>query len=100
VDAALTKNRVKSTHGGKRAGAGRRKGAVTKATYDIRMLARQYCPEALIELARLARKSTSDNARVAAIKELLDRGYGKSPQPLTGEDGSGPIIVEIVRFGG
>lgn len=49
----------------------------------------------LEELVRLATKSASDSARVSAIKEVLDRAYGKAPQSLTGEDG-GPILSETV----
>lgn len=81
----LTKIQKKSSRGGKRPGAGRRKGAVIQATRDIRLLAREHAPEALLELARLARKAESEGARVAAIKEILDRAYGRSPQPLTGD---------------
>lgn len=36
----------------------------------------------MTELARIATKSESDAARVAAIKELFDRGFGKSRQSL------------------
>ena len=39
---------------------------------------------AIKELARLAAKAESETARVAAIKELLDRGYGKAMQPIQG----------------
>jgi hypothetical protein len=39
--------------------------------------------------------SDSDAARVSAAKELLDRGYGKSPQPQTGEGGTGPVLLAI-----
>lgn len=34
---------------------------------------------------------------LGAAKELLDRGWGKAPQPMTGADGEGPAIVEIRR---
>jgi hypothetical protein len=62
---------------------GRRPGSLNKATADIRELARNYGPEALVELARLAKEAASETARVAAIKEILDRAYGKSPQAVT-----------------
>jgi hypothetical protein len=42
-------------------------------------------PEAIKELARLAVKARSESARIAAAKELLDRGYGKARQPLVEE---------------
>jgi hypothetical protein len=43
----------------------------------LRELARRHAPEAIKELARLATKARSEATRVAAIRELLDRGYGK-----------------------
>jgi hypothetical protein len=33
---------------------------------------------------------------MAAMKELLDRGYGKSVQPQSGPDGEGNPVVEVV----
>ena len=82
---------------------GRQKGSPNKATADVKALARSYAPAALAELSRLATKAESEQARVAAIKEILDRAYGKSAQPMTGENGEGPIIhnlrVEFVSPG-
>jgi hypothetical protein len=46
----------------------------------VRELARQHCAGAIEELARLAVKAKSETARVAAIRELLDRAYGKPTQ--------------------
>ena len=80
--------------GGKRPGAGRRKGVPNKATADIKAMAQKYTPGALQVLHSIMKGSESDAARVSAAKELLDRGYGKSPQAITGTDG-GPIVVEI-----
>jgi hypothetical protein len=45
-------------------------------------LARQHAPTAIAELARLALKAKNETTRVAAIRELLDRGYGKPRQGL------------------
>jgi hypothetical protein len=39
--------------------------------------------DAFAELARLAKHSKSEQVRIAAIKEILDRAYGKSQQPLS-----------------
>jgi hypothetical protein len=61
---------------------GRQKGVPNKATADIKALAQQYAPEAVAELARLALNAESEPARVAAIKELLDRGFGKATQAV------------------
>ena len=48
----------------------------------MKELAQQHGPEIIKELARLALKAKSEQARVAAIKELLDRGYGKASAQL------------------
>jgi hypothetical protein len=68
---------------------GRVKGTPNKLTKDIKALAQVYGPAAIRRLADLAgltnRKGTEAQAeatRVAAMKELLDRGYGKAKQPL------------------
>ncbi len=66
---------------GKKTGGGSRHGRSNKATADIRALA-QSAPEAMKELYRIATSSESDTARVSAIKELFDRGYGKSAQKI------------------
>jgi hypothetical protein len=63
---------------------GRVAGTPNRATADIKALAQEYTPEAIKALAKLAGlvddvpPAESEQARVAAIKELLDRGHGKS----------------------
>ncbi len=37
----------------------------------------------------------SGKNRIAATRELLDRGYGKSPQPIDGDGEGGPIAHSI-----
>jgi hypothetical protein len=74
---------------------GRKAGTPNRATAEIKALARQHAPAAVAELARLATSAKSEQAKVAAIKELLDRGYGKSRQSME-VSGSGGIPVEIV----
>lgn len=59
---------------------GRPKGATNKQTLDVKELARDFTEEAVRSLAQIMRKGESEAARVAAIKELLDRGHGKSTQ--------------------
>jgi len=61
---------------------GRQAGTPNKATADIKALAAKHAPEAMIELARLATQAESEQARVAAIKELFDRGFGKARQSI------------------
>jgi hypothetical protein len=78
---------------------GRKKGVPNKVTADIKVLARQYTDAAMAELGRLAIQAESEQARVAAIKELFDRGYGKATQFLAGLEDEGPIQIVIKRFG-
>lgn len=72
---------------------GRVKGTPNKATADVKAMAMQYAPAAMKELARLCVEAESEPARVAAIKEIMDRAYGKARQPLVGDDASDPIRV-------
>jgi hypothetical protein len=53
---------------------------------DLRSLARAHTELGIQTLAGIARNTTSDTARVQAVGMLLDRGWGKAPQPHTGED--------------
>ena len=55
-------------------------GGRPKLIAELRELARAHAPDAIKELARLAIKARSEATRVAAIRELLDRGYGKAQQ--------------------
>lgn len=75
-------------------GPGRPKGLRNKRTLDMRALASPHGPESIQLLLKIARTGESEAARVSAIRELLDRGYGKAPQPLVGDD-SRPIIHAI-----
>jgi hypothetical protein len=88
--------------GGKRAGAGRPKGAVAKSTAEIKALAQVYGEKGVARLAVLAGLieghdgADSQVTQVMAIKELFDRAYGKSAQPQTGEGGEGNPVVEVI----
>ena len=87
--------------GGVRPGSGRKKGSKVRATIENRgtigELARAHTEIALETLVRIATKSESDAAAVAASNSLLDRGYGKPSQAIehTGKDG-GPIQTQQV----
>lgn len=75
-------------------GGGSRKGVPNKVTADIRALAQQYGPDALLGLAIMAgvtrpvehlpniKVATTDPAQKGAMDSLLDRAYGKATQPL------------------
>lgn len=88
--------------GGKRAGAGRPKGAKDKLTREagatLSDLARQHTATALEVLVQVARDGESEAARVSAANAILDRGYGKPTTPVehTGKNG-GPIQIDQVK---
>jgi hypothetical protein len=58
------------------------RGGRPKVLGDVQELARLHAPSIIIELARLALKAKSETARIAAIRELLDRGYGRTRQSV------------------
>jgi len=60
--------------------------AMSRVIAELRELARAHAPEAIAELARLAKDAKSETARIAAIKELLDRAYGKPTQFVAAEN--------------
>lgn len=68
--------------GGKRDGAGRPKGAVNKATADIREAAQEYSAQALQVLVQVATQGESEAAKVAAANSILDRAHGKPKQAV------------------
>lgn len=88
-----TPNRPKAKHGGKRAGAGRRKkqdrltstlpeielaAALTDAPpEDIESAVSNKAKAAIAGLVRVIQHGKSEQARVNACNKLLDRGYGK-----------------------
>lgn len=88
--------------GGKREGAGRPKGRRNKVTADIKEIAQGFGEEAIIQLVEIMRDGEAPHAaRVAATKEVLDRGYGKSQQFVdhTSTDGS-MTPVSLAHFYG
>ena len=56
---------------------GRAKGSLNKVTAEVKLIARRHGIEAVAALVAIMRQATSDATRIAAIKELLDRAYGK-----------------------
>lgn len=81
--------------GGKRPGAGRKPGKVSKAKRQLMDMAKDHAEIALKTLVEIAQKGESESARVSAANAILDRAYGKAPQAMThsGPDG-GPIKTE------
>ena len=67
---------------------------------DLESLARGYTEASIRRLGGYAvGKDTAPAIAIEAIKVLLDRGWGKCPQPVkhTGETGKGPVQVELVH---
>jgi hypothetical protein len=62
----------------------RKKGTPNFITRELKEIARQEAPTLVKELIRLATKAESEAVRVAAIKEMFDRGFGKATQPVEG----------------
>lgn len=62
---------------------------------SVRQLARKYSRLAVMTLVRLAKSADKDSVRAAAAVALLDRGYGKPTQPVSGEDGK--AIEFVIR---
>lgn len=60
-------------------------------------MARGYTNVCIRTLGGIATSGESEQARIQASAILLDRGYGKAAQPVTGEDGEGPVVVEIIH---
>lgn len=89
-----------AARGGKRDGAGRKVGAVNRATKEnkatLEELARAHTSTALATLAKICADGTSETARVAAANALLDRGYGKPAQAVQHTtDPNNPLAVNV-----
>lgn len=80
-------------------------GGRPKDMLGLRVLARKHTVEAVRTLVQIMKsKLAPEAARVSAATAILDRGYGKPAQAITGADG-GPvqfekIVREIVRPSG
>lgn len=86
------------THGGKRASAGRPPGKVSKAKRELADMAKDHCADALAVLVEVMTDVTAPHsARVSAANGILDRGYGKPPQAITGPGAEGAHLVTLVE---
>ena len=71
---------------------------MAKAPVDIRSLARAQTETCIRVLAGIVRQAKAPaQARAFAANSLLDRGWGKAPQSITGEDG-GDIRITIRKI--
>lgn len=70
-----------------------------KLPLDLRSLARAHTEVCVQTLAGIVREESCPTAsRVTAAGLLLERGWGKPAQPLTGENGEGEITIVIRRL--
>ena len=94
--AAGKKSKISSKRsGGRREGAGRPRGVPNKDRRDIRAAAQRHGHAALAEIVRLMMEAESEQTRLAAAREVMDRAYGKAPQAHTGEGGEGPVKIVV-----
>lgn len=72
-----------------------------KEDHHVRALARKYCEQAVATLAEIMSDREAPPAcRLTAANSLLDRGYGKPVQEVTGPDGTGllgDIVIKLVK---
>lgn len=80
-------------------GKGRPKGAVNKATKDIKELARALAPDATKRLSELL-KSENEGVALGAVKEIYDRAYGKATQKIGGDEDAPIRVVTRIELVG
>jgi hypothetical protein len=67
-----------------------------KLPADLRSLARGHTELCIKVLAGIvSQEAVAPAARVSAAGILLDRGWGRPAQPVTGEDGGGDIRITV-----
>jgi Family of unknown function (DUF5681) len=68
-------------------------GGRPKEVAEVKELAREYTAEAIQTLVSImTNPKSTPAARVSAANALLDRGYGKPPQHITGESGPSHVV--------
>lgn len=71
---------------------------MAKASVDIRSLARSHTVTAVRTLAGIMQeKKCPAAARIAAATALLDRGWGKPTQPISGDD-ENPLQIGVIEL--
>ncbi len=68
-----------------------------KVVAKVRELAQQHTEDAIKTLVGImGDEKEAAPARVAACRELLDRGYGRPAQSFTGEGGEGATSIRLI----
>lgn len=93
----LPENRVRDLHGKWRKGISGNPGGRPAAYAVFVEAAHRETPDALRQLVWLRDHADNHAVRLAACREILDRGFGRPAQAvqLTGED-NGPLRTEII----
>ena len=81
---------------GKSKTGGRKKGVPNKATAEIKALAQEHGPKMIKKLVVLT-DSEDERTQIAAIRELLDRGYGRAAQAVTMTTDVGENFVKTLK---
>lgn len=67
---------------------------MAKTPTEIRSLARKHTEAAINCLAGIMNKeSAPEAARISAAAALLDRGWGKPTQPISGDEDGAPLVI-------
>ena len=75
---------------------GRVAGTPNRATADLKTVARDYGPRVIEKLWGICERGESDHAKINAARELLDRGYGKTAQPIADDAVGEPVVVKHI----
>lgn len=70
-------------------------GGRSKEDKELKRLAQEHTVEAINRLVYWMRSDRS-KASIDAIGLLLERGYGKAPQPLVGDSSEDPINIAVM----
>ena len=62
---------------------------------EIERMARSYAPEAIDRLVEIMRQKRAPKLALKACEVLLDRGFGRPAQAITGEGGEGPVRIVV-----
>jgi hypothetical protein len=71
---------------------------MAKTPTEIRSLARAHTEEAINCLVGVMRNGTNESAKVSAAEKLMDRGWGKPTQPISGDEDGPPIKFSQIEL--
>jgi hypothetical protein len=75
---------------------GRKAGTPNKTPSEVKKLCQEHGIEIISVLLTVARNPVNPAAQVSACRELLDRGFGKSPTTVEGTEDGPPVKQQIV----